>query len=66
MYKYIISCLGLCCLLFMCSDFGQKWAPIKYEKLVLVGAFSDFGTSDTGNPVQILAHICVFEAWLEI
>jgi len=28
-------------------------APIKYEKLVLVGAFCKIGGVDTGKPVQI-------------
>jgi len=32
---------------------------------VLVGAFSDFGGSDTGNPVQILPLFRISEAFPE-
>jgi len=33
-----------------------NWLFLIYHFRVLVGAFSDFRTSDTGNPVQILPH----------
>jgi len=32
---------------------------------VLVGAFSVFGSADTGKPVQIYILFCIFEAFLE-
>jgi len=31
---------------------------------VLVGAFSDFGDADTGNPVQIYGYFGILVLWL--
>jgi len=55
----MVSCYSLfiywCCY----SKSTLKWAPEVFEKLWLVGAFSDFGRADTGNPVQILGYFAI-------
>jgi len=47
-----VRCL---CVLLLWYSFDDFSVFLVFEKLVLVGAFSDFGMVDTGNPVQILA-----------
>jgi len=55
--------LFYCDLLWLLSI---KWLILIFCFLVLVGAFSDFGRADTGNPVQILPRFSIFEAWAGI
>jgi len=38
----------------------RKWAFLIFCFCWLVGAFSDFGRADTGNPVQILGVFWIF------
>jgi len=63
-YYYVCSYLSL-----LWSWLGVMWCGVLVNLLSvhyvigccwLVGAFSDFGRADTGNPVQILAYFVIF------
>jgi len=66
-----VMCSSLCFMIIMYSLVGVAVLDsvlisilpryLRNEKLVLVGAFSDFGDADTGKPVQILWYISKYE-----